>query len=151
MCSVWPTIDTLLINHDETLWAVSVHARPPVVPPLFFSRVAQPLTTITYRFTFTLSSLSLSDYYFANHPKCPFLSLLAPALRSISIQKGVSDHPPLAVPPRPREKREEPFEASNEKEYFFFFFFPSQSFTASSNGWISNVNDAMSSWRVWRD
>lgn len=127
MCSVWPTIDTLLINHDETLWAVSVHARPPVVPPLFFSRVAQPLTTITYRFTFTLSSLSLSlsDYYFANHPKCPFLSLLAPALRSISIQR-VS----LIIrrwPCRLDEAREQPFEASNEKEYFFFFFFHNRS------------------------
>lgn len=30
----------------------------PSFPPLFFSRAAQPLTTITYRFTFTLSSLS---------------------------------------------------------------------------------------------
>lgn len=74
---------------------------------------------------YSLLSLSLSDYYFANHPKCPFLSLLAPALRSISIQR-VS----LIIrrwPCRLDEAREQPFEASNEKEYFFFFFFHNRS------------------------
>lgn len=76
MCSVWPTIDTLLINHDETLWAVSVHARPPVVSSaLLLSSSATVNDDHLPIHFYSLLSLSL-DYYFANHPKCPFLSLL---------------------------------------------------------------------------
>lgn len=84
MCSVWPTIDTLLINHDETLWAVSVHARPPVVSSALLLSSSATVNDDHLPIHF-YSLLSLS--YFANHPKSPFPSFLAPALRSISIQR----------------------------------------------------------------
>lgn len=86
MCSVWPTIDTLLINHDETLWAVSVHARPPVVSSaLLLSSSATVNDDHLPIHFYSLLSLSLSlRLLFCESSEMPLP--FAPALRSISIQ-----------------------------------------------------------------
>lgn len=97
----------------------------PSFPPLFFSRAAQPLTTITYRFTFTLSSLS------------PIIILRIirnpPSLRSSLLLfdrypfKGVSDRRPCVLVRCPNASRANQRVASflsqaMRKIYVYIFF-----------------------------
>lgn len=79
MCLVWSTIDTFVINDDETVGRVGARATARRSTTLLLSSSERRLTTLTYQFRFTLPSLS--DYYlrivrrlssFFTLDRCPF-------------------------------------------------------------------------------